>query len=233
MTASLAHLKQKQSRSCGRIVYTPDFIEESIEGEVAERDALMVLLPALVRACDSCGDVLDVGTLVRFTCWGRGAGFVLQREGEGMLYNRWQGVGAWEDFEDDAEPGLPAGFSGLPIVGEAWRLHGVLKQMPGMLWYGIRDSKTNQWDQASASDAPDQAAVQRAIMMVLQLDMLLKGQDMPRGRARLDFAEHSFWLWASPHDHYLMYWGRAVCGSDARAPLAAAGEAFLLGGVAS
>ncbi len=209
----------------GSITFSSDFQQLSLDGSPGDADALAIFLPTLVRSASTCGDILELGTLTGVEGWGGGSAFRLSLGPDKVAYQHLGDV--YDPGALDEDGSHTDDWRHFPLLGEPSHLLGYLADQTGMLWSGIRDSETNQWQQKFLSADLEQEAVQKATMMVLQVDILLKDHDLPRRRGRLSFTEGAFWSWAASNDDYLM----AACSGATSATLkamGAAGEAFLL-----
>lgn len=209
----------------GSITFSSDFQPQAVDGAPGDADALAIFLPTLVRSASACGESLELGVLTALEGWGGGSAFRLALTEDTMDFKLLGDVFDAGILDQD-EPGL-ASWRHFPLLGAPEHLTDFLADQPGMLWFGFRDSDTNQWQQKFLSADLEQESVQKATMMVLQADILLKDHKLPRRRGRLSFTEGSFWFWAAANDNFMMAAQTGTDPATAKA-LGQAGEAYLL-----
>ncbi|WOO42870.1 hypothetical protein [Rubellicoccus peritrichatus] len=212
----------------GEACFHEDFSVEHTEGHLSDVDSLGVLLPTMIRSASSCGDSFGAGEFQGVVSLGEKRGLVISINDEKSCFRLFDGATIWSDLKDEkyernwSQSGFPL-FYNLDYIGQ------VFKSLGSVKWYGLRDNEDNRWSQEFLDDSLDTNAVESATMMTLQIDMLLKGQDLPRGRIRLDFENGQLWIWASVTDDYLMAYTERVDNRSDLSAIEQLGEAFLLG----
>lgn len=215
----------------GQARFSEDFILEDSSGTPGDTDAIALLLPTVFRSAETCAETFDAGAFECLEVIGAGQCLTLELKTTECHFARYEGVRSWEDqLATEAAP-WPVAGDGLPVFRDYLLLREAFRSLPGATWIGLRASETNQWQSDTLASQPAEAEVRKATMAALQMDILLKGQEQPRGRMRLCFQKGELWAWASSDDDYLMaYLAAHPEASDLHA-LAQIGEAFLLGPV--
>lgn len=212
----------------GEASFLEDFSLERTEGLLNDVDALGVLLPTMIRSASNCGDAFGAGGFQGVLSFGEGRGLCISIQDEKSCFQLFDAVTCWGDLKPKCQPtdwvssGFPI-FSNFSYIGE------VFKNLGNVKWYGLRDNEDSQWSQHFWDDGLDRDAVEHATMMALQVDMLLKGQELPRGRTRLDFENGHLWIWSSANDDYLMAFTGKDDDDSGLSAIEQSGEAFLVG----
>lgn len=219
-------MKLPTPRLDGSIDYDLDYQQQALEGNPGEGTELAIFLPTLVRSASTCGELLELGNLLRLEGRGSGRAFRLLQSAENNRFELWSEV--YQGFPAETETtDTPVDF---PLLGQPLHLSSFLQGHTGVAWLGFRDSETNHWEQSRLIDDLDEESMQKATMMVLQADILLKGHGLPRRRLHLAFEEGSLTSWAAANDDYFMLLQNTPT-SQLSPLIAQAGEAFLLGSV--
>ncbi len=206
--------------------FEEDFLTATGADESVDTAELGLLLGTLHRSCENCGNSLDAGPLQSLLTWEPGRSVRLERKDTSYHYEAWEGVTGWEDCDDVPWEQVLATDYLIDVTRPEVvdRLCG----LAGVSWTGIRDFESSQWEECTCRVELDNDRLMQATRLILQLDVLLKGHQCPRGRIRLDFEQAILWAWANCGDDYLMALTQCDLPLSSRGALVRIGEAFML-----
>ena len=188
----------------GYASFDSEFSVIAKRGTFSDPSVLSTLLPTLAKAAMSCGDELQMGTFLRLNSWRSGRGIVFDSSGETRDFSDIQGIKEWHDL-DESIPHMhafPTIYPALPSHAEIFKL---LPNAPGVKWFATRYCQDTHGWQYHLVDTPlAEPALQQAVLMVMQVDVLLKEFQLPWGRLRFDYDEAVLYLWTNHSGDHLM-----------------------------
>lgn len=191
-------------------------------------DALLgVQLSSVSRAASQAGTAFKIGSLDLLCSWSKGLGMTLRRTENGWSMASWSRVSAWADLNEDWPDWIPETPS-LPILPQKNEILQSLCNLRQVYWYGMRDHRTNTWEQQSHYPAEETPNLQKASMAALQLDMLMKSSGLPRGRMAAVFSTGILWMWVNRQDDFLVLASERELTVRTMGQIQMLGEGFLL-----
>ncbi len=197
--------------------------------DTGEGDAAMlgVQLSSVERAANQAGASFGLGSLDLLCSWSGGMGMTLRRTEKAWSMASLSRISTWADLNEDWPDWVPE-TPGLPILPRKNEIIHALRNLRQLRWFGLRDHRTNTWEQQSRYPQDSTPNLQKASMGALQLDMLVKSSGLPRGRMAAVFSEGILWLWVSRQDDFLVLVSERELSARAIGQIQMLGEGFLL-----
>ncbi|MEM9227121.1 MAG: hypothetical protein AAGA45_04055 [Verrucomicrobiota bacterium] len=187
---------------------------------------LSLLLSTLGRSLTQCGSDLSSGEWQSLLTWQPGHGLSLERKDSGYLCEQWEHFSGWEDASIvDLREALE---SSVHLELSTVELRRTANQLPCIRWAGVRHFETSSWTDYRLKEGLNQDDLRKAAKGILQADVLLKENNLPHERMRVDYADGTFWSWTNPEGDYFMAWTNTQATPAMQATLIRCGEAFVL-----
>lgn len=209
------------------IHFDEDFFPADTEGETGDVDALSVLLPTLFKSAENCSQSFDSGTFKTATTIGGGKVMEITFEESGVSYRQYV-LSSYLLTKNDGLDRAKA-YNNYPLFRDLPQITDAYRVIDGASWLGYRESANNQWQEVAIEKSLDSNLIRKGTLSALQIDVLLKGQSLPRSCIRLDYEKGVLWIWSSVQDDYMMcYLQGSPTAANAR-KIEHLGAAFRLG----
>lgn len=209
------------------MVFSKDFSVLDTGGDDDRASDLGLLLSTVQRSLNDVAETLQQGALVGLQLCGEGRAALLNRHDNDWRLIRVKPFADWLECQPEFEGSCPPGTAnGIATTDRG--LLAVLTSLAVTRWYARRDDDSQDWEFTMVGTEIDEDALQMVALKLMQADILLRTQELPRQRVRYQFEDGNIWVWSTQGDRALMLSTAPLRSTTEMAEIVRTGDQFLL-----
>lgn len=195
--------KSTSTACVSTVVFDAQLMPRKTTGEPLNASILGLVMTTLRRTAEQVGTTLELGDVRRIRAMGLGHASELTFQDGGAEYRLHHGVSSWADLEPAlSEPtDVLAEYPLLPTPLEIRHLlHGETRTRS----CSFQRLSSGDWEHFAFDADLAELKLESVAMLMLQMDVLCREQDYPRGRFHLEWADGAIWFWVSEMENLMM-----------------------------